>query len=419
MENTGFSEITNERLFYTGENIWYLEVALTGKCNFNCVYCNRFKSELDVGSFYNLLDSHYSQIKHIQITGGEPTTHPKFMEIMHRCRDNAIHVGLSTNGSGNLLDYLNCEADMFSISLDDYDLSILEKRGYKKPQLVIDNIKALCAAKRYVNIGLVIDDLNYTRAEEIIKYILSLGVNDIKIATSTKSEYLPVIDGNYEKYPILNYRVNRFKNGLDNRGNQSCDLVPECGIVKNDVTIVGNSHYPCLVYFREGGRPIGKINNSSYKNILNERALWAEHHDCSEDEICKKYCMDFKCEFNKALSNIEDVEISVNGFKYNSKLEEIIEPSSKYGYDAVVTFKKGAYGCKYNEQLVVKLYNLSEIHNRYSTYDNKGKIAFESDIHATGQWKYLADLKSVVISDATEFNEKSSDESVIIKEDNV
>ena len=46
-------------------------------------------------------------------------------------------------------------------------------------------------------------------------------------------------------------------------------------------------------------------------------------------------------------------------------------------------------------------------------------IAFESDIHATGQWKYLADLKSVVISDATEFNEKSSDESVIIKEDNV
>ena len=82
-------------------------------------------------------------------------------------------------------------------------------------------------------------------------------------------------------------------------------MVSSCGIAKNDVTIVGKHHYPCLVYFREGGSPIGEINQS----MIEDRLKWSIEHDTLKDPICSKYCMDFKCEFNKCLKEIQSVNV--------------------------------------------------------------------------------------------------------------
>lgn len=35
MAITGFSEITDRRLSYEGNQPWFLELAITGKCNFS------------------------------------------------------------------------------------------------------------------------------------------------------------------------------------------------------------------------------------------------------------------------------------------------------------------------------------------------------------------------------------------------
>ena len=295
MKQTGFSEITIDRLHYTGTDPWYCEIAITGKCNFSCKYCNRFNADVDI----NLLNEYLTKItqfKHIQITGGEPTVHPDFFKIMKVCRAKTVKLGLSTNGTFGIDNYLKCEADMFSISLDDYDLDILKSRGYKNPESIIETIKTL-SKTHYVNVGLVIDSLNVDRIESIIDYIIELGVNDIKLSTSTKDQLIPTFTKSYEQYPILNYRVNRFKNNLQMRGNP-CKT---CGICQNDVTIVGDKHYPCLVYFREKGEAIGTISDT----MMEDRDNWSKSHDCMTDPICKAFCMDFKCEFNNALADIK------------------------------------------------------------------------------------------------------------------
>lgn len=195
--NTGFSEITDERAKYQGSGFWYSEIALTGKCNFKCNYCNRFKAEVDVEEIKAFITDNWASLRHVQFTGGEPTLSP-YLYGLCQCikqthsknydRPDGIKIGLSTNGSEEIDLYRSLGVDMFSISLDDYDIPTLMRRGYKDPKHVIEVIKAL-ARNHYVNVGLVIDHLNITRLKEIIKFITDdLGARDIKLSMSTKNE---------------------------------------------------------------------------------------------------------------------------------------------------------------------------------------------------------------------------------------
>ncbi len=289
MRETGFSEITYDRLFYTGIDPWDIEIALTGRCNFSCLHCNRFKAEVSYATVVKYFASFYS-CNHVQLTGGEPTLHNDFEKILRLIRHKTKKIGLSTNGTYGIDNYLKLDVDMFSISLDDYDIDILSKRGYKNPQEVIKTIREL-SKHHYVNVGMVVDSINIDRTEQIIDFILSLGVDDIKLSTSTKDEMPLVFKNKYPEYPILNYRINNFNCGNRMRGNPPV----KCHIVKYDVTIVGDSHYPCLIYFREGGDPIAKVS----ENIMKERLQWFKKHNAQNDIICNAYCMDFKCEFNR------------------------------------------------------------------------------------------------------------------------
>ena len=56
----------------------------------------------------------------------------------------------------------------------------------------------------------------------------------------------------------------------------------------------GNWHFPCTIYMREMGAPIGEVSGS----MRHERILWAEQHDTHKDPICRKYCLDATRDFN-------------------------------------------------------------------------------------------------------------------------
>lgn len=293
MIETGFSEININRAKYTGKNPWYLEVAITGSCNFKCKYCNSFKGDVDTGRLFGWLDTQPT-LKHIQITGGEPTEHKRFDDIVSKLRGKTKTLGLSTNGSNYISAKTLEKIDMFSVSLDDYDWAILKLRGYRKINKVIDTIKHISTIK-YVNVGMLIDELNVDRSEDIVDYILSLGVSDVKLSVSSHSiATMPKFSKVYKNYPILFYRVSNFKNGKPMRGypNKTCFLA------ENDYTIVGDKHYPCLVYFREGGGHIGDVGD----NMQRDRMAWSKSHICTEDPICSKFCMDFKCDMNNEIS---------------------------------------------------------------------------------------------------------------------
>jgi hypothetical protein len=54
------------------------------------------------------------------------------------------------------------------------------------------------------------------------------------------------------------------------------------------MAVAGQFHFPCIIYLREGGNPIGKVG----PNMRQERKVWAENHDCHKDPICNRMCLD-------------------------------------------------------------------------------------------------------------------------------
>lgn len=294
MENTGFPEITEERVRFAGPGFWFCEIAVTGLCNFHCEYCNRLDSRLDFDRIRDFIDSHKGTLRHVQLTGGEPTLYPRLPELCQLVRERGIRLGLSTNGSAEYRFYEDLGVDIFSISLDDCDENALVLRGFRNVPVIVDNIRRL-SENHYVNVGLVVDTRNCSRIGEIISYILNLGVRDIKLSVSTKDEVMPVFgDADYSAHPILSYRINRFRQGRTMRGIGDIEDF-RCALARNDISIVSDKHYPCLVYAREGGVCIGDLGPDTEK----DRHAWCDRHQPNADPICRKYCMDFKCEFNR------------------------------------------------------------------------------------------------------------------------
>ena len=125
-----------------------------------------------------------------------------------------------------------------------------------------------------------------------------LGVYDVKIISATQYNELLSPAGNVdmgsrEKHHFLNYRVENVIKGKNMRG-LSEDDSHRCPLVMDDSSIAGNWHFPCSIYMREMGAPIGEVSGS----MRHERILWAEQHDTHRDPICRKYCLDATRDFN-------------------------------------------------------------------------------------------------------------------------
>lgn len=81
-------------------------IEITNKCDLNCKFCyaNSGKGEfldlITIGKMMDLfLDSEFGSAEILQISGGEPTMHPKIIDIIKLARDKKIkYVLLNTNG---------------------------------------------------------------------------------------------------------------------------------------------------------------------------------------------------------------------------------------------------------------------------------------------------------------------------------
>ena len=66
------------------------------------------------------------------------------------------------------------------------------------------------------------------------------------------------------------------------------------------MAVFNNKHYPCIIYLREHGAPIGLV----HKNMRNERFIWYIWHNCYEDKICKNNCLDVCVDYNNRVKEL-------------------------------------------------------------------------------------------------------------------
>lgn len=285
------------------------EMIITEYCNFKCPYCrgldddiygDRRVKELSFKEIKRNIDlwTKDGGLENIRFSGGEPTLHQNIIEIVEYASQKGVkRIALSTNGSNDSELYMRLvEAGVndFSISLDACCAEEGDKMaGDKKDswQKVVDNIKLL-SKETYVTVGVVLTPENKDNVNEIIGFAHDLGVADIRVIASAQwngelNNITDVTEKIINSHPILKYRMDNMRGGRHVRGIQKHDT-HKCPLVLDDSIIAGDFHFPCVIYMREQGNPVGRVN----EDMRAERVEWFKNHNSHEDAICKKNCLD-------------------------------------------------------------------------------------------------------------------------------
>lgn len=329
IKEIGFYSMYNSRIKSVSSNsqMKRCEMIITEYCNFNCPYCRGLKAEIYEGRRVKMLSLEEIKInidywcegiplENIRFSGGEPTLHPNIVDVVRYSKERGINrIAISTNGSNKFSLYeelIKAGVNDFSISLDaccaeDGDKMAGDIKGaFEKVVANIEKISKLT----YVTVGVVLTPDNVQRTIDTVRFADSLGVSDIRIISAAQYnkpiEALSIIEKDLlDKYPILKYRVNNFKEGKNVRGMQKSDS-PYCGLVLDDSVIAGNFHFPCVIYMREQGNPIGIISS----NMRKEREKWSIKHNCYEDNICRNNCLDVCISYNNTYRDMHGVRLN-------------------------------------------------------------------------------------------------------------
>lgn len=311
LEDIGFYTLSDERVknVSTTSPLMRCELILTEKCNFKCPYCRGLRK--DINKTLSLDEAKYivdlwvkDNLKNIRLSGGEPTIYKNIVDLVQYIKSKGVErIALSTNGSAKIELYnelIEAGVNDLSISLDAScsafgDLMAGGIEGMW--ERVVSNIREL-SKLTYVNVGVVVTEDTIDQLKDTIEFASSLGVADIRIISSAQYNKLlknaqTIKKEIYEKHPILKYRINNLQNQRNVRGLQKDDF-HKCGIVLDDMAVAGNYHFPCVVYMREGGNPIGKVG----ENMRKERYNWMMNHDTHKDIICKNNCLDVCIDYN-------------------------------------------------------------------------------------------------------------------------
>jgi MoaA/NifB/PqqE/SkfB family radical SAM enzyme len=316
LENIGFYTLSDARAKQASVNspLWRCELILSDKCNFRCPYCRGLAPHLRGDMPYSQMSDTLSlwgenRVKNIRFSGGEPTLYPFIYQAVRLAKMNgAERIAISTNGSASQFLYSNLiEAGVndFSVSLDACCSATGDKMsgasGYW--DLVTSNIKFL-SQRCYTTVGIVLTSDNQIEAAQTIRLADKLGVHDIRIipaAQSSDTLHLSLSDLNLKRLPILKYRTENMARGRKVRGLIPGDS-PHCYLALDDMAVAGGHHFPCIIYLRENGMPIGRVS----RRMRQERAEWVGAHDCQEDVICRNNCLDVCSDYNNRAREYSD-----------------------------------------------------------------------------------------------------------------
>lgn len=318
LEDIGFYTLENARAKNVSEKspLWRCELILTDRCNFKCPYCRgvdpQFQGDMTLEKAKEIVSLWASEgLKNIRFSGGEPTVWKGLPELIFFTKEKGIQrIAISTNGYASLDFYkklIDCGVNDISISLDACCSGTGDKMAGGIPgawKKVTDNIRSL-SKLTYVTVGVVLTDDNLSELEKTIEFASDdLGVADIRIISAAQIDChlgnVSVRSEILERHPILKYRVSNFRTGKKVRSISEKDN-HHCPLVLDDMAVLGGKHFPCIIYLREQGYPIGSMD----ENFRQQRLAWYKNHDCFEDSICRKNCLDVCVDYNNKVRELK------------------------------------------------------------------------------------------------------------------
>ena len=311
LDSIGFYTLSDERCktATSATRLMRCELVLSDACNFKCPYCRGQRK--DLRSHMSLAEAKHvvdlwvkDDIKNIRFSGGEPTVWKGIVELVAYTKKCGVErIAVSTNGSADFSLYqqlIDAGVNDFSVSLDACCSAFGDKMAGVNGawDVVVANIARLSRVS-YTTVGIVVTDETVHQLKETVEFAAELGVSDIRIISAAQYNELLLVAETispdiYERYPILKYRIENIKSGINVRGISDSDS-SKCWIAMDDMAVAGDYHYPCIIYMREQGNPIGTVGD----NMRKERADWVASHDAKSDPICKNNCLECIVQYNR------------------------------------------------------------------------------------------------------------------------
>ena len=306
----------------------------TFRCNMACPYCQTIRhntpdpeTEFSIDQFCHLLDTFaQTPIRHIHFTGGEATLNPDLEAMIKESTRRGILCSLTTNGLAPLSIYERlieeglCE---IRISCDSVVSNSDRPNPFSRDQQnsVMRRIEELVQFKKsrkqsftiIVN-SCVSHDNRIDLADQVVT-MTALNPDDVKlIPISYESPSLGFFSEREDiikriKEHLASFHPNHFsllRSKLTTvfasdtwgfRDWTSSRLMQHCYLPLTERTITGKGYYPCPVYVREGGTPLGKFGESFL--LQHERVLeFFKGDSCREDPICLNNCVNCIKRFN-------------------------------------------------------------------------------------------------------------------------
>lgn len=308
-----------------------ITVFLTYGCNLACPYCKtivRGKADLVArpekkivyshARFVALLDVHAgTPVQHLHFTGGEATLVPGLPEMVREAKRRGVErASITSNGTAPLETYralVEAGIDEIRISLDADDADLGRSLTLRRDAfgVTVKTLEALAALRRerpfFLIVNCVVGLANRERLPRLLAFILGFQPDDVKLITevdvrdtlgtfAAAARVKADLDTLLARFPPGAFPLLRRKLAtvfaVDAIGLEDVSASSDwrCYIPLTERTVDGAYYYPCSVYLREGGRPLGALDEPAALQ-RSKTAAFVREGDCLNDPICRRYCL--------------------------------------------------------------------------------------------------------------------------------
>jgi radical SAM protein with 4Fe4S-binding SPASM domain len=277
-----------------------VELSLTNKCNFNCVWCSdvdlrqREDDALDLDIldrlFKDLADNGTQGI--VIEGGGEPTVYKQFNAVLDMIDRYGLSKGLITNGSLPLKAEQLSRFDWIRVSLDSSTpTEHKELKGYDGFERILSNIASYVKNCQLVGIGYVVTNKNLGDIETMVLRLKDMCVKYIQFRPAhDHPDLTPEVDLTYlKRYESPTFSV--ICDGMaENTGQGNSNLPCRAHSLTSVITANGNVYLCGRLNIYDWIKPVGSLLQSSFKEIWLGEERQRQNHLVSEAQFCNRYC---------------------------------------------------------------------------------------------------------------------------------
>lgn len=373
-----------------------MNIAITGRCNYNCLHCFNAKDNNPLNAQYDFIDlvklfdeCQKCGVQAFTITGGEPMVHPRFLDIIKEIYKRHMWVfELNTNGyfiTQKILDEfkkIKCNP-LIKISFDGLGFHDWMRNSKGAEKRTLEAIK-LCVKNGFkVKIQYNINKHNISSVKKTLKLLDSIGVVSTRLIPTTdgprwvknangesfnvKEIYeasiqivKDIIEMNLKMdidiWLLIHFFNNKFVSFSALSGaysNRYDENIPFCKGVRSMIAVAADGNvYPCLqmsgIFADLGIPPLGNVKANKLQKLLQN----SEYMKFICQNIKDKYKFNKDCQKCRYFIYCNGGCCSIQGLiKYHSVLAK---------NDLTCYFYKNNYFEKYTEILKKSHYKIVE-----------------------------------------------------------